>query len=442
MSGNALLIRAVTVIDGTGAGPTPPRDVLIEDGRIVAIADRLPIEDAEILAGEGRYLLPGFWETEAHLTRSSNGLPADLMRKWPEEGDAGRLRANLRAYLASGVTSVIDLGGPTEVLTALREEQRSGATIGARLFVLGRQVTAKGGQPVIAGGTLEGVTTQVDDAEETRRIATAMIENDRVDGLKVNYTTGGGPFGRAPIISPDCLAALVGVAREHGLPVFAHIDDADRAAAALEAGVDNIQHMFDPRPGRFEADVERVSALCLERGAFWSMTLSWFESYTRAGDPSLLDDIGVEGRVDPLVLAELTEDPRSMWRTMPDEMRAYFKARFEAATAVLAQVNARGVPTSVATDAGNPMVFHGAGALREMELMQGAGVPPLEVLRAATSRAAEKVGRLDELGTVEVGKIADLVLLDADPTADIANVRQLSAVVQAGTVYAAADLRL
>ncbi|MBS1679118.1 MAG: amidohydrolase family protein [Actinobacteria bacterium] len=442
MSGEALLIRAVTVVDGTGAGPSAPRDVLIEDGRIAAIDDRTAVENVAILDGAGRYLVPGLWETEAHLTRSANGLPADLLRKWPEDGDVPRLRANLRAYLASGVTSVVDLGGPTEVLTALREEQRRGDLLGARLFVLGRQFTAKGGQPVIGGSTLAGVTTQVDDAEEVRRIATAMIERDRVDGLKVNYTTGGGPFGRAPIISPECLAALVEVARAHDLPLFAHIDDADRAAVALEAGVGNIQHMFDPRPGRFEADVERVGALCVERGAFWSMTLSWFESYARAGDPSLLDDIGVEGRVEPAVLKELTEDPRSMWRTMPGEMRAYFKARLEAADSVLAAVNRRGVPTSVATDAGNPMVFHGAGALREMVLMQAAGVPPLEVLCAATSRAAEKVGRLDQLGTVAVGKVADLLLLDADPTADVANVRRLAAVIQEGVVHAPADLRL
>jgi imidazolonepropionase-like amidohydrolase len=268
-----------------------------------------------------------------------------------------------------------------------------------------------------------------------------MIEVDRVDGIKVNYTTGGGPFGQAPIISPECLGALVEVAREHDLPVFAHIDDVDQAAAALEAGVDNIQHMFDPRPGRFEGDVERVSALCLEHEAYWSMTLSWFEAYARAGDPSLLDEIGVQGRVEPLVLEELLEDPQSMWRTMGDEMRAYFKSRFDAAKAVLANVNGMGVRTTVATDAGNPMVFHGASALREMVLMQAAGVPPLEVLRSATSRAAEKVGRLGELGTVEVGKIADLVLLEADPLADIANVKQLAAVIQDGTVHNPADLR-
>jgi imidazolonepropionase-like amidohydrolase len=442
MSGEGLLIRAVTVVDGTGAGPTGPCDVLIEDGRIAAIQERSAAEPGRVIEGEGRYLIPGLWETEAHLTRSSNGLPADLMRTWPEQGDPDRLRSNLRAYLAGGVTSVVDLGGPTEVLTALRDEQRMGETVGARLFVLGRQFTAKGGQPVIGGGTLAGVTTQVGDAEEARRIATAMLADDGVDGIKVNYTTGGGPFGEAPIIGPDCLAALVEVAREHGRPVFAHIDDADRAAAALEAGVGNIQHMFDPRPGRFEQDVERVSALCLDHDAFWSMTLAWFEAYWRAGDPALLDDIGVEGRVAPAVLSELLEDPQSMWRTMPAEMRAYFKARLDAANSVIAAVVARGVRTSVATDAGNPMVFHGASALREMELMQAAGVPALEVIRAATGRAAEKVGRLDDLGTIEVGKIADLVLLDADPTVDVANVRRLVAVIQDGVATDAADLRL
>lgn len=441
MSGRSLLIRAVTVVDGTGAAPTGPHDVLVERGRIAAIGGDLESRDAELLDGEGRYLLPGLWETEAHLTRSSSGLPSDLMRRWPEEGDPDRLRSNLGVYLISGVTSVIDLGGPTEVLTELREEQRSGAVRGARLLLLGRQFTAVDGQPVIGGSTLAGVTTQVEDANEARRIATEMIENDGVDGIKVNYTTGGGPFGRAPILSRDCLSALVEVASAHDLPVFAHIDDADRAVAALEAGVRNIQHMFDPRPGRFEDDVERVAALCLEHDAYWSMTLSWFEAYSRAGDRALLDEIGVEGRVDPLVIEELLEDPQSMWGTMPDQMRDYFEARFDAAGAVLAQVNSMGVRTSVATDAGNPMVFHGASALREMELMQAAGVPAPEIVRAATSLAADKVGLLADLGTVEVGKIADLILLDADPLADVGNVKRLASVIQGGRVLTPADLR-
>ncbi|HVO53838.1 MAG TPA: amidohydrolase family protein [Solirubrobacterales bacterium] len=442
MTGGRLLISGVTVVDGRGAPAFGPINVLIEDRRIVEIGADVSSEDAERLDGAGRFLIPGLWETEGHLVRYSNGLLADMRLAWPEEGDIGRVRSNLAAYLASGVTAVLDLGGPTEILAELREEQRRGEVRGARLFFTGRQFTAIAGQPALDGKTLPGLTTQVGDAEAARRKASEMIETHRIDAVKANYTVGGGPFGLAPVLQRDTLEALVEVAHENGLPILAHIDSAELAADALEAGVDNVEHIFDPDPSSFDRDVERVTRLCLENGAFWPMTLVLWEAFSRAGDETMLAEIGVDGRVEPRVLAELRETPESLWNTLPPDWRRYYQARFEAGMSVVADVLAEGVKMTVATDAGNPMVFHGPSVLREMVLMQRAGVEPLEILRAATSRAAEKLNRADVLGTVAVGKVADLVLLDADPLADIANVGEIAAVIQEGTVLRPDSLAL
>lgn len=111
-----LVIRDVTVIDGTGAAAQPHRDVRIEGERITMIAPTAEAHsDATVIAGGGRFLIPGLWETQAHLARYANGIPTEQDVDWSRDGDFEILDANTRAYLRNGFTSVVDLGGPEEV---------------------------------------------------------------------------------------------------------------------------------------------------------------------------------------------------------------------------------------------------------------------------------------------------------------------------------------
>jgi imidazolonepropionase-like amidohydrolase len=110
------------------------------------------------------------------------------------------------------------------------------------------------------------------------------------------------------------------------------------------------------------------------------------------------------------------------------------------ASANLLQLHQAGVPIALGTDAGNPMVLHGPSAYAELEAMQAVGLLPMDVLVAATRNGARAMGREQDLGTVEAGKVADLLVLDADPSADIANFRKLRQVIRAGVVHDRSDL--
>jgi imidazolonepropionase-like amidohydrolase len=123
-----------------------------------------------------------------------------------------------------------------------------------------------------------------------------------------------------------------------------------------------------------------------------------------------------------------------------ERARSQAEVRFERDAANVLLVHRAGIPIAMGTDAGNPLTLHGPSVFLEMEALQRAGLTPLEVLVASTRNGALAMGRLDDFGTVEAGKQADLVILDADPTADIANVRRIALVVRRGVVHRRADL--
>lgn len=440
-SGHDLVIKGATVIDCSGRAPFGPVDVEIIGGRIGSITDTAVAQTAvETLDASGKYLMPGLWETEAHLTRYSNGIRSQMAIDWYVDGDPRRVESSLRSYLAHGITSVVDLGGPPEVLAPLRERQRRGEVTGARVLMVGRQYTAIGGQPIVGGRQLRSVIQEVAGPEQARTLLRQAIAEYDLDAVKVNYTVGGPPLGDAPIISRQTLAALVQEAHIHDLAVMVHIDDADAAVDALEAGVDNIEHMFRPRAGRLRDDVDRVTQLCLTTGAYWPFTLATWESFARAGDPAYLDELHLERLLPAGVRDELEHSPESVWHVVGDEHRRRYIDRFNAAMEFVAPVHAAGVKMTMATDSGNPMVFHGPSAIRELELTVRAGVGCADALMAATSVSAEKMRYDTDLGTVAPGKIADLLLLDGDPLEDISNVRRIDAVIQGGAVHRPDDL--
>jgi imidazolonepropionase-like amidohydrolase len=206
----------------------------------------------------------------------------------------------------------------------------------------------------------------------------------------------------------------------------------DAALAALDAGVHNIQHMFQPNPATVAADVERVVDLCVSTGAYWPFTVALWEGLSRMGEPSLLDDREPARTVLPHVLERFLTHPESAWLQADDHMRGHYKKWYDAAMLYLPQVHAAGVKMTIASDAGAPGAFHGSAAMREMVLSVRAGLSPMDVILAATKESATKL-RLDrDLGTLEIGKIADMVVLDASPLDDIENISRISSVFQAG----------
>lgn len=289
---------------------------------------------------------------------------------------------------------------------------------------------------------MASLLVEVADEQQLVR-ALDRMQAHGISAVKINHTPKIVPFGAGwPAFSVPMLTAIVRHAHARGLPVLVHVDRAERAAEVLRLGVDGIEHFPEVNDTNIESDVELLTRLCLEHEAFWAMTLSFHEGFARLGDPTLLTDLGVEGQVLPRVLERLTTDSESMWLSTPSTILDYFRSRFEAAMTYVKQVHDAGVRMTISSDSGNAGTFHGLTSRRELELMGQSGVAPLDILQVASRLAAEKFGCATDLGTVQVGKIADLVLLKADPLRNINNVGEIDLVLRGGVPYRPSDIPL
>jgi imidazolonepropionase-like amidohydrolase len=233
-------------------------------------------------------------------------------------------------------------------------------------------------------------------------------------------------------------------ARRAGLPLIVHATGLAEAKAALRAGARLLVHSV------WDASVdEEFVRLARETGTIYCPTLTVARGYVRmfeaaaAGRAPQVDD--PNGCVHPSVLARVAETAELGAKAPPAERLSALGARVskEEGTAAenLRRMRDAGIPIALGTDAGNPLTLHGPSVYSEAEAMQAAGMTAMEVLVAATRGGAQAMGKEQELGTVEAGKAADLLVLAADPTRDIRNLRQLRSVGRGGELRAVAELR-
>jgi imidazolonepropionase-like amidohydrolase len=419
----ALLIRDVTLIDGTGAGPRGPVSIVVEDGVITAICDPAdaPAPGPDELDGRGKYVLPGLWETQAHTCETAGRHRPPWYTVPPNAFEI--IGGALRRYLSQGVTTVVDLGGRTDILIRARAAQQSGELAGARLLISGGHFNWPGG--AYQSPWMNRLVGSVADARiETER----AVSEEQIDIVKVVYSHGM-PSTHFDKMSPEVLHAICEQAHRGNRPVAIHADSAADLLEAIEAGVDSPEHMFFPS-GDWRADCDQVIEACLRTGAYWQLTIILFEVEAHARDRDWLH--AHAGSVPAALLDEVEHHEHSMWRTFPEQDRLDGALRFDAAMEAASRAHAAGVKMTISSDSGISAIFHGNSTIREMELHAEAGVPPLAIITMATKHAADKLGHGERLGTVEVGKVADLLVLDADPLASISNLRRVAAVAQAG----------
>ncbi|MDQ4132912.1 MAG: amidohydrolase family protein [Actinomycetota bacterium] len=411
-----------TLVDGIGGTPIPGASVVIEDGVIASVGNRSPqVIGAKVLDGRDRWLLPGLWDTHMHNGFSAGGLLS------PEELSEEQLLLNWRAYLRSGVTSVVSVGDDPRRVLAARDAEREDRLLGPRIFAAGSVFTAPGGHP--AGTILRGETAvrvgdlaiEVDEPGDARQRLRRLVENDGVDLVKVIYSTIPGDGPRLP---RDVLDALVDEAHTSGRPVVAHVSTTEEAAECVAAGVDGLEHMVLDDGEQFD----RVLAAARDRGVFWTPTLALFDRMAHDLDPSYIDDYRPEGFVSRTILLSVRQWASRGDRPAPGSPGPPWERTVELA----GRAHAAGVRLALGTDAGMIAVFHGLAVHRELELLVRAGLAPTEALSAATAVAAAKVGAESRLGTVEVGKEADLLILRDSPLDDIRNTRQIDLVIKRG----------
>ena len=426
----ALVLDDFTLADGTGGPPVPGARVVVEDGLIVSVGRAsTPVTGAGVLEGQGRWLVPGLWDTHMHNGFSAGGLVS------ADELGEEQLLLNWRAYLRSGVTSVVSVGDDPRSVLAARAAEREDRLLGPRIFAAGSVFTAPGGHPV--GTILHGeaarlrdLAIEVDDPVEARRRLRRAVGVDGIDLVKVIYST---IPGDGPRLGRDVLDALIDEGHGLGRHVIAHVSTAAEAAECVAAGVDGLEHMvLDDGE-----TLDLVLAGAHERGVFWTPTLSLFDRMAHDGDPApYIESYRPEGFVSETVLLSVREWAARARRPEPGSTVPPWERTVELA----GRAHAAGVRLALGTDAGMPAVFHGLAVHRELELLVRAGLSPTEALTAATAVAAAKVGADARFGTVEVGKEADLLILRKSPLEDVRNTREIDLIIKRGRPFHPSDL--
>jgi len=404
----SLLLRNVTVIDGLGGAPRPALDVLVTDGVFASISPTgsLPLpqvinpDSLTVLDGSGHTVLPGFFDCHVHVSTT----PAtDTLTSITEPESAKTLRAvpALRATLDAGVTSARDLAGAD---SGFRDAIADGVIAGPALQLAIRILSVSGGHGdwrTVGGTPLDtgpGAGVVGDSPADFVRLTREVIR-EGADWIKVAATGGMGSPRSNPEgggLSEAELRAVVEEAARHGhIGVAAHSIGTAGIAAAVRAGVRSIEHgyLID------DATIELMG----EQGTFLVPTLS---TLTRPVSPTA-----------------------APW-TVAKRRRTVQNARERVGAAIRAGVN-----VALGTDAG--IVEHGTN-LRELALLVEFGLTPMQAILAGTSSAARMSGILDEVGTIEPGKRADLVATLVDPLAQLNALAEPGAmrlIVQSGRIH-------
>ena len=422
---SGLLIENVTLIDGTGKPPQAGTSVLVQGNRIELVRDRAiqAPSGARRIDSTGKYLIPGLMDMHVHIA----GIPDGNLYVGSKKGDAERvgIRA-LHSYLYSGVTAVFDSGNHPDFIMGLRAKERAGEITSPRIFAAGGIVTVPGGH-----GDVEGATLVNDWPEAISKLDEHIAR--KPDMLKLTYERRGwGSRPMIPTLDLELMERIIEYYNDHGIRATVHASNETRTREAIFAGVDALSHPISIR-GPITEDFARLMG-AKQIPAVSTLTIG--ENYSRLVDsPEFLDQPLYKATLEPSEIERLKTEERNKQKERP--WTWWMKIMTPIAQENLRMVHEQGGIVVTGTDQTLGPALH-----REMELLVAAGIPPADVIRCATLNAAIFLGKSDDLGSVEEGKLADLVLLNADPTEDINHAKRISLVVKDGQVIDLSKLDL
>ncbi len=427
-----LIIHDVTVIDATGSAAQAHRTVIVRDGKIEQISSSADGKGGKLsgthVDGTGKFLIPGLWDMHVHM----------VFGDWFPRGK----EVTLPLFIANGVTGVRDMGGELEVLQQWRKEIAAGTLIGPRM--------------VISGPMLDGPQPRFPSS-----IAITTPEDGRraVDDLKRR----GADFIKLQSLIPrEAVFAIADEARKQGISFVGHVPDSVRASEASNAGQKSFEHLIGvfegsspledqfikgtKTEGQFLStyDPKRAAALfaLLAKNHTWQCpTLVWERGGNLIDQTDFASD--TRARYAPAYWKDVT------WKRFTEEIMHDFNSddlatrkRFvEKELEVVNAMHRAGIPFLAGTDTPPGVyIFPGFSLHEELQRFVAAGFTPMEALQTATLNPAKFLGMDDRLGTIEKGKFADLVLLDANPLDDIRNTQKIEGVVVNGRYFSRAEL--
>jgi len=411
-----IVFTHATIIDVTGAAPTRDATVVITGDRISAIGDNVPVPaGAQVVDASGKFLIPGLWDMHVH---------------W-------YLRDTFTLFIANGVTSVRQMFGNSDLLR-WREQIAKGSLLGPRMVVA---------SPIIDGPEPIWPNSIAVRNEEEGRKAVKRVKQWGADFVKV-YA----------LLPRDAYFGIADEAKQQGITFAGHVPNSVSPAEASDAGQKSIEHLTgiliacsdketELRDKLVKADSPeargRVQTSALEtydekkaadliahfvKNQTWQCpTLTVLRSNAYLGDESFRRD----GR-----LRYIPRLLQQRWNfRVANHDSAVTKRVLQKQLEIVGAMQRAGVPILAGTDTGNPFCFPGFSLHEELALLVIAGLTPVEALRSATLNPAKFFGLDQTLGTIEQGKIADLVLLDANPLLDIRNTQKINAVVSNGRLF-------
>jgi imidazolonepropionase-like amidohydrolase len=411
-----LLIRNVTVVDCAGHTPQSGMAVLISDGRIAALGPVSAVKapaNAGVIDARGKYLMPGLWNMHVHLGAYADGKLA------------------ISAYLAQGITGLRDMGSPLEDILRLRKETDEGTILGPHLVVAG---------PIVQGPLPFKMPLFISVNDPTgARQTVDMLRTRGVDFIKVQDA-----------IPHDIYSAVADDAHREHIPFVGHIPPTVLPEEASDLGQRSIEHLGGRFWGVLIGASKRESELHAEEIQMYqdilaalarkepppslmmrtAFTRAIVESYDSQKAASLVERFRKNDTWQCptlVVLHTLWADREAQYT--PEDL-SWAERLIQKDTDLISVMKKAGVGLLAGTDL--PANAKDGTIHDELAALVGAGLTPMQALETATRKPAEFLGKLDSLGTVEPGKVADLLLLDANPLDDIRNTRRISAVIVRG----------
>jgi imidazolonepropionase-like amidohydrolase len=427
------VIQGATVITGSERPVIRNATIVIEGGRIRDIGPRNDVRvpnNAQVIDARGKWVIPGLIDAHVHFSQSG-GLytrpdVVDLRSQRPYAKEVEWIRQRLpftfERYLASGITSVVDCGGPMwnfEVREIASQSKRA-----PRVAVAGPLIST-----YLPGETAtdDPEILKPDTPAQARQLVRRQLER-KPDLIKLWWIRQPGDNLDQQI---EIMSAAIDESKTSGVRVAVHATELATAKAALRAGADILVHSVTDRliDNEFinlmkSRDVLYIATLWVEDGyrMVLNQQVALNDIEKQTGDPEVISTWANLAKISP------GDIPGGLPRLPPAPKRPI-------AYENLMLLDSAGARVVGGSDAGNIGTLHGPGLHRELELMAAAGMRSTDIIRSATQTAAVVMGRQADLGTLERGKLADLVILDADPIVDIKNLRRIFKVMKDGEFF-------
>ncbi len=401
-----VILRVGRLIDGTGTEPRDNIDVTIESGMITRVEPSTGSTTGDMLDLGNNTLMPGLINMHAHTVLPGDGSSFEAWMENPDEILLLTAFANGRTSLLSGVTTIRDCGGKGTLMFRLRDAIRAGIVEGPRFILSGYPLTITGGHCRYFGGETDGV--------DGMRQAAREVLKQGADFVKIMGSGGGtvGTYSQYPSFEVAELKAAIDEAHKVRKTASCHTIATESIVRALDAGTDHIEHCSFMAPDTSWQFDEAIARRVVDQGVYVTPTLQVMLDR--------LDALEVQSDGDTLTPAE-------------ELMLAAAQVSRSNNIENIRKLREMGAKLVAGNDAG----WRSTGFddfYQELQYLAEAGMTPVEAIHAATGLAAEAC-RIDQsVGTVETGKIADLLVIDGDPSSDLGSLRRPAMIMQSGCV--------